>query len=993
MNQKFDILGRYKYPNLKLCKPDRSGQCYIGAFNNLKIKLVFNSLSEMSFEVPYMLDGKENPVYNRILGGKVIYADDFGYFIIQDTSISGDGIFEKKNVSAISAEVELTRNKLNRVEDTLRLYDPMNPKDESTILGFFLKQNKRWALGTVDSELWEKYRNFDVQTTDWYSFLVNDVEKKFMCIFQFDNVKRVLHCRTTENSTKKTNIFATYDNLIDKIKIDEKYNETFTAFNCYGADDLDVRSVNPIGGNIIYNFDYFKTTEWIPQTLIDHINEWERKIKKEQPTYKNLLTELRERQAVLTTKQSDLVELETKLKSTEQALGMVVTQKDNNRYNQLVTEKNSIQTQINGKRSEIRTAEANVDATIRKTSVINRALSFENNFTQEELYQINDITYLQNYQNDGFKKTSIMTPAEIQDESQSLYDYSIEVLKIASQPRYYFKSDLVNFIFLKEYEKFTKQIDVGSIITVEIKKGWRTPVVVLSIELDFDNPTNFSMEFSNRHRLDNGSFQFDDLYSGLSYGQSSYDWDKAIIAEPVKSGMMQNVNNFMKSNFEASKNALVSAKGIGVTIDGSGLHLRRSDDTGNLMPHEIWMTGDQIAFSDDNFNTFPKIAIGRFKMPNSENEAYGINAEFLAGRLIVGNQFLMEAENGSFKFDGTGASLFNANFEVIDRSSLRRTLIDPNVGFKIQGRQNTNLQWEDKIWLDNEGNAIFKGKIESTAGKIAGWRIEAEGLYSPYGDYLKSDGTGKLSLMTWTPYSATFDGNIYARNLRAGYSEGWVNDSHFADNSLDGDKISNNSISEAKLEAVYRDKVTESIARVEVKADKNSASISSLASYTNSEFGKVSSSIARVDQKVADNMAEIELVAKTSSNNKSNIASLKITVNNNSSKISAQAKEISLKADKTTVDGLVTFKNGLSNGTTTISGGCISTGTLSASKINMNGRGATWTTKNVCYDFKNTPVQVVSSVDFKNKKVTLTTVHKITSASFGQLYFLGTAQR
>lgn len=183
MNQKFDILGRYKYPNLKLCKPDRSGQCYIGAFNNLKIKLVFNSLLEMSFEIPYIFDGQENPVYNRVLGGKVIYADEFGYFIIQDASISGDGIFEKKTVSAISAEVELTRNKLNRVEDTLRLYDPLNPKDESTVLGFFLKQNKRWSLGIVDSELWEKYRNFDVQTTDWYSFLVNDVEKNSFASF------------------------------------------------------------------------------------------------------------------------------------------------------------------------------------------------------------------------------------------------------------------------------------------------------------------------------------------------------------------------------------------------------------------------------------------------------------------------------------------------------------------------------------------------------------------------------------------------------------------------------------------------------------------------------------------------------------------------------------------------------------------------------------------------------------------------------------------
>lgn len=109
--------------------------------------------------------------------------------------------------------------------------------------------------------------------------------------------------------------------------------------------------------------------------------------------------------------------------------------------------------------------------------------------------------------------------------------------------------------------------------------------------------------------------------------------------------------------------------------------------------------------------------------------------------------------------------------------------------------------------------------------------------------------------------------------------------------------------------------------------------------------------------------------------------------------ISLNAQHIKLKADKTTVDSLVTFTNGLSNGRTTISGGCIQTGTLSASKINMNGRGASWTTKNVCYDFSNTPVEVVTSVNFTKKTVKTATVHRINSASFGQLYFLGTASR
>lgn len=75
IEQKFDSLGKYKYPKLKLCTPNRKGQGYLRTVNGLKIKRNFNAVDEMSFEINWFLDGKENFLYNKILGGKLIYAD------------------------------------------------------------------------------------------------------------------------------------------------------------------------------------------------------------------------------------------------------------------------------------------------------------------------------------------------------------------------------------------------------------------------------------------------------------------------------------------------------------------------------------------------------------------------------------------------------------------------------------------------------------------------------------------------------------------------------------------------------------------------------------------------------------------------------------------------------------------------------------------------------------------------------------------------------
>lgn len=63
------------------------------------------------------------------------------------------------------------------------------------------------------------------------------------------------------------------------------------------------------------------------------------------------------------------------------------------------------------------------------------------------------------------------------------------------------------------------------------------------------------------------------------------------------------------------------------------------------------------------------------------------------------------------------------------------------------------------------------------------------------------------------------------------------------------------------------------------------------------------------------------------------VSGLSSRITQNANSISAQAKQISLKADNVAVQGLVKITNGFANGTTTINGGCIKTGTISANRI------------------------------------------------------------
>jgi hypothetical protein len=155
-------------------------------------------------------------------------------------------------------------------------------------------------------------------------------------------------------------------------------------------------------------------------------------------------------------------------------------------------------------------------------------------------------------------------------------------------------------------------------------------------------------------------------------------------------------------------------------------------------------------------------------------------ADVIVGRLLAGNSLTITNENNTFTLDGTGATLTNANFLLNTSNGNTRIFLDPTNGIKIQA--NVGGTWTDKFYADSAGNIILDGKITATTGNIGGWSISSTGLSDSYGNYIRSTGYVKLGMLTMTPTTAVFSGNIYATNL-----VGQVSNSQIS--SLSADKI------------------------------------------------------------------------------------------------------------------------------------------------------------------------------------------------------------
>ena len=198
-------------------------------------------------------------------------------------------------------------------------------------------------------------------------------------------------------------------------------------------------------------------------------------------------------------------------------------------------------------------------------------------------------------------------------------------------------------------------------------------------------------------------------------------------------------------------------------------------------------------FTDDNWQT-AKAALGKIKMPDSENYAYGLIADVIIGQLVASSELVISNESNTFRVDAGGAELINAYFKLTSSNGRSQIVLDPrdNSGIRIQTDTGGGL--EDKFYVDMAGNIVAED-IKTNSGTIGGWQIKENGLFSNWGDYIRSDGYGKLSLMTYTPSSAVFDGNIYARNLLDK-----VQHVNMGTNSVDTEQLFNSAISNPKLQ-------------------------------------------------------------------------------------------------------------------------------------------------------------------------------------------------
>lgn len=296
-----------------------------------------------------------------------------------------------------------------------------------------------------------------------------------------------------------------------------------------------------------------------------------------------------------------------------------------------------------------------------------------------------------------------------------LVDAGYEKLKVVSQPTFSFELESANFLFIEKFKPFIDQLMsieknkgtlFGSILNVQLEDdNWVYPYLQ-EMEIEYDNPDSFSMTFGNRFRLSNDTYTFNELHNETTSAVSNVGSLLSAVSQPVTNGTIDAVTEYTKKALIAANQSIKSTTDNDFIFGSYGIKGRKkSVEDGNIngfSPEQLWITNNKICFTDDGWAT-TKAIFGKIKNFEDGKDSWGLIADSIVGKLIMGNNLVISNSTNTFTVNENGLSITNGDTTVA---------IDPNSehAFAISRKAaNGNVE---VLTVDN------KGALEINGGKF-----------------------------------------------------------------------------------------------------------------------------------------------------------------------------------------------------------------------------------------------------------------------------------
>lgn len=515
MNVLFDFFGNPEKPALSLCNLDDTLISPIIDPEGLSFSFEFLNPHEMSFRVYeyYRQDGEKKKwaFYDQLTPYKQVFAETIGYFVVTDCSETREAENPYKDVTATSCEITLGYKNVT-IEEGARLFaNPDNWNDPETIVGKIAALIPKWKIIYIDEGLEAVTRFLDAAEGNLYDFIKNTVEDRYGCIFQFDALNHTIRILDQNRTLNQVDIFLSHDNFINNISIDRTNDQIYTALRPTGGDGISIESVNPIGGSLVYQFDYFQND--MPDGLWDAVVAWKQKINENQEAFSQAVLRVQELNGEIITLEQKKLALESQRDTYQEIIDL--RKESNLDYTDIQVSLNDVLEQIAELEKEIAVRQTEKVPFQEQFESIQSDLSFANNFTPEQILQLDPFIIYGEFRDDNIITTSNMSYEDKQKQSQELYGRCVKALADTLVNKGSFKVDSQNFLFDEKFRPYAEKLELGAKIYVEENTGDYTPYLFVGCEYSYDDD-KLSLSFNNLGANPNDLDTYAKLYGELN---------------------------------------------------------------------------------------------------------------------------------------------------------------------------------------------------------------------------------------------------------------------------------------------------------------------------------------------------------------------------------------------------------------------------------------------------------------------------------------------
>lgn len=319
-----DFYNRNEPSRIYLATPSKEILC---ALNSIDVDSVdfsgkCNDLSSISFTINrytenYFGNLIEANGYELVSKYMRLYVTNVGWFIMDTPEIHSTGNIEYKTINASSAEIEfkqipLDTWKVNKgttdslemlvdgnveeidgvefAKENIKFHNPQNKK--LSLVDILVSKVYGWEVGYIDPipKIYESFENgelvktpvlladeigmFDISYSNAYAFMMQDLEKFFNCIVEYDYMNFKVNFYRVENYGKDTNVVIGFRNVENTNDVTVDEDNIFTKFRVVGGNNLGIEQFNGGSNYLIILDKYWLNEKYLSPTTIDKYNKW-----------------------------------------------------------------------------------------------------------------------------------------------------------------------------------------------------------------------------------------------------------------------------------------------------------------------------------------------------------------------------------------------------------------------------------------------------------------------------------------------------------------------------------------------------------------------------------------------------------------------------------------------------------------------------------------------------------------------------------------------